>query len=96
MTVKIAELRNGMSDIEVNAKVVEKYEERIVFTRFGKRRVCEFLIEDETGKIILVLWEENIDLVNVNDNISVSKCYVSSFKNKLQLNTTKNSIIKKI
>ncbi|RLE69357.1 MAG: DNA-binding protein [Thermoprotei archaeon] len=84
--MKIAELKPGMTRINVEGKVVEKSQPIEVVTRRGIARVATVLLEDDSGKIILSLWEENIDMVSVGDRIRVENGYVSSFRGRTQLN----------
>jgi len=88
--MKIAELKVGMNNVDIEAVVIEKSEVRTVQTKYGFREVCDFLIQDETGKIYLTLWEKNIQKIKVGDRIKIEKAFVSQFKNKKQLNIPKN------
>jgi replication factor A1 len=80
--MKIAELKVGMNNVDIEAVVIEKSEVRTVQTKYGFREVCDFLIQDETGKIYLTLWEKNIQKIKVGDRIKIEKAFVSQFKNK--------------
>lgn len=96
MVVNIASLKSGDRNVTVKGKITEKLEERIVFTKFGRRKVCEFVIEDGTSSANLVLWEERINDVSVGDEVEIDNCYITQFKNKIQINLSRNSTIKKI
>jgi len=89
--LKIRELRNGMKNVSVQAKVVEKSEAREVVSRFKDEtyRVANAIIADETGSIKLTLWNEQINKVNVNDTVKVENGYVTSFRGEIQLNVGK-------
>jgi len=89
--LKIRELRNGMKNVSVQAKVVEKSEAREVVSRFKDEtyRVANAIIADETGSIKLTLWNEQINKVNVNDTVKVENGYVTSFRGEIQLNIGK-------
>ena len=89
--MKIKELRNGMKNVSVQAKVVEKSEAREVVSRFKDEtyRVANAIIADETGSIKLTLWNEQINKVNVNDTVKVENGYVTSFRGEIQLNIGK-------
>jgi len=86
--LKIKDLRNGMKNVSVEAKVVEKSEAHEVLSRFKDEtyKVATAVIGDETGTIKLTLWNEQISQVNVNDTVKVENGYVSSFKGEIQLN----------
>ncbi len=80
-----------MKNVSVEAKVVEKSEAREVLSRFKDEtyRVATAIIADETGKIKLTLWNEQINQVSVNDAVKVENGYVTSFKGEIQLNVGK-------
>lgn len=95
--VKINELRLGMSDINLKAKVIEVSEPREVSTRFGYRtRVATATIEDDTGTISLTLWAKQIDEVGKGDKIEIKDGYVREFRGELQLNIPRRGEIKKV
>ena len=89
--MKIKDLRNGMKNVSVEAKVTEKSEPREVMSRFKDEtyKVTTALIADETGTIKLTLWNEQINQVNVDDTVKVENGYVTSFKGEIQLNVGK-------
>jgi replication factor A1 len=80
-----------MKNVSVEAKVVEKSEAREVLSRFKDEtyRVATAVITDETGKIKLTLWNDQINQVNVDDTVKVENGYVTSFKGEIQLNVGK-------
>lgn len=89
--MKIKELKNGMSKVDLVAKVLEISEPREVVSRFSGQtlRVADAIIGDETGTIKLSLWNEQIEMVNVNDTVKIENGYVNSFRGRLQLNVGK-------
>lgn len=89
--MKIKEMQNGMKRVEVEASVVEKGNPRQVQSRFKDEmyNVADAIVQDETGTIKLTLWNEQIDMVNVGDNIKIENGYVTSFKGEIQLNVGK-------
>ena len=86
--MKISDLRQGMKRVDVEAKVLEVSEPREVQSRYtGQRfKVAEAIITDGTGTIKLVLWNEQIDLVNTDDIVRIENGYVKTFRGEIQLN----------
>lgn len=86
--MKIKELRNGMRRVDVEAKVLEKTPTREVMSRYKDvvHRVATTIVSDDTGKIKLTLWNDQIEQVNVNDNIKVENGYITTFRGEMQLN----------
>lgn len=87
-TMKVEELKAGMRQIQVEAKVMEISEPRQ--TRSGTTgellRVAEAVVGDETGMIKLVLWNDQISQVNTNNKVRIYNGYVTLFKGEKQLN----------
>jgi len=91
MSVKIKELRDGMKRVNVQATVTEKSDPREVMSRFKDQtyRVATVTIADETGTVRLTLWNDQIEMVNVNDKVRIENGYVTSFRGEIQLNVGK-------
>jgi replication factor A1 len=91
MSVKIKELRDGMKRVNVKGTVTEKSDPREVTSRFKDQtyRVSTAMMSDETGTIKLTLWNDQIEMINVNDIIRIENGYVTSFRGEIQLNVGK-------
>jgi len=89
--MKISELRDGMRRVSVVAKVIEKSEPREVRSRYRDEtyRVADAMISDETGKIKLTLWNQQIEQVNIDDTVKIENGYIKSFRGEIQLNVGK-------
>lgn len=77
-----------MRRVDVEAKVLEKSPTREVMSRYKDvvHRVATAIVSDDTGKIKLTLWNEQIDQVNVNDDVKVANGYITTFRGEMQLN----------
>jgi len=86
--MKIKELRDGLRNVNVVAKVIEKSEPREVRSRYKDEtyRVADAIISDESGKIKLTLWNKQIEQVNVDNTVKIENGYIRSFRGELQLN----------
>lgn len=88
--MKISEVKAGTGSISVQGEITAKDEPRDVLTKFGKRmRVCSATLKDDSGEIVLSLWNDDIDKVNVGDQISIENGWCSEFKNTPQLSSGK-------
>ena len=89
--MNIADLRNGMKRVSIEATIKEKGIPRQVMSRFGTETytVADAIVADESGSIKMTLWNEQIAQVKVNDKIKVENGYVTSFKGEVQLNVGK-------
>jgi len=95
--LKINELKLGMSNINLTAKVVDVSEPREVRTKFGYRtRVATATLEDDSGKIPLTLWGKQIEEIGEGDTVEIVNGYITEFRGELQLNVPRKGEIKKI
>lgn len=93
----IGNLRPGMNRVNLKAKVLEVTKPRQVFTRYGNyASLAKALIADETGKIKLCLWNEQIDAVSAGDTVQIENARISTFKGERQLNLGKNGTLNNI
>jgi replication factor A1 len=69
-------------------KVVSKNPVREVVSRRDgtSHRVTEALVGDETGAILLTLWDDTIDSVSDGDVVVVNNGYVRLFRGSMRLN----------
>lgn len=84
--MKISEVKQGMSNVAVEGKIIDISEPRQVNTRYGPRRVADAVIEDDSGQIKLSLWENQINAVAIGDTVAISGAYVTTFRDEPQLN----------
>lgn len=95
--MKINEIKRGVSNINIQAKVIDISDSRDVQTKYGKKSVADATLEDDSGQISLTLWEEKISSIKVGDIVNVAGAYVTEFRDKIQLNiprTGKLEIVK--
>ena len=85
---KVEELTPQSRAINIVVKVVSKSEIREVVTRRdgSTHRVCDATVGDETGTIILTLWDDTIDNINEEETISIKNGYISLFRGSMHLN----------
>ncbi len=84
--VHVSDLRQGMKKINLDAKVVQIDEPRMVHTQFGNSALlANAIVEDDSGKIKLCLWDQQVKAVAVGDKIHVNNASVSVFKGEKQL-----------
>jgi len=94
---KIENLRAGMKKVNVVAEVLETAKPSKVHTQFRDNAlVTNAVIGDETGKILLCLWDQQVDAVSTGESIEVSNAHVALFKGERQLRLGKNGKIKKL
>lgn len=84
-----------MKRVNIQARVAEKSDTREVTSKFKDQtyRVATVTIADETGTVKLTLWNDQIEMVNVNDTVKIENGYVTSFRGEIQLNVGKFGIL---
>ncbi len=91
---KIEDLRVGMKKVNLVAEVLETSEPSKVHTQFRDNAlVSNAWIGDETGKIMLCLWDQQVNAVSVGDWIEVRNAHVATFKGEKQLRLGRNGTI---
>jgi replication factor A1 len=88
---KIEDLKAGMKQINLKAKVIEIPEPNKVYTRSGvEAQVSNALISDETGTIRMSLWNRQINTISKGDIIKIQNGTVTRFRGDLQLRIGKS------
>ena len=90
---KIRDLKVGMKNVDVRGKVNSKSNTMEVYSRFGNKvnRVVNAVIADDSGSVKLILWNEQIDGVNVGDTVQIDNGHVTIFRGEQQLNVGKRT-----
>lgn len=87
--MEIKDVQPNTGKVSLTAEVVDKEEPR-TFKKFGKEgKVCNLRIKDQSGEIVLTLWNEDIEKVSVGDVVRLHNGWGSEFKGEKQLSTGK-------
>jgi len=88
--MKVRDLKPTTKQVSLVAKVVNIGERRTIDSKFGEaRQLAEATIGDDTGTVILSLWESQIDQVKSGDVLQVNNGYVSIVRGHIRLNVGK-------
>jgi GNAT superfamily N-acetyltransferase len=84
----IASLREGMTNIVVEGMVAEKSFPRMVRSKKTGEvlTVANAAIEDASGRIVMVLWDKQFEVVKVGARLRVENGYANSYSGVTQLN----------
>jgi len=87
----IKELRKGMKNVDLKVKVAEKSEVMLRYSRYNSSPVllCVATVTDFSGSIRLPLWDDQIDVVSVGDEIEIKNASVKTFQGLLQIIPTR-------
>ncbi|MEK6843155.1 MAG: OB-fold nucleic acid binding domain-containing protein [Candidatus Micrarchaeota archaeon] len=83
--MKISELKSGTGSVEVTGEIVNIDAPREINKMGRVLRVANATLKDASGSITLVLWNDDIDKVQVGNEIKISNGYVNSWQDKTQL-----------
>jgi len=88
---KVENLNPNSRRVDVTLKIVSKNPVREVTSRNdgSTHRVTEALAGDETGAILLTLWDDDIEKVEEGKVFEVNNGYVTLFRGSMRLNTGK-------
>lgn len=87
---KIKDLTPTSKQVNLLAKVVALGEQKEITPRYGAtRRLVEATIGDETGTVILTLWEDQINAVAKDDIVQIDNGFVSLVRGHVRLNVGK-------
>ena len=101
ISTKIRDLKVGMKNVDIRGLVDSKSDTMEVYSRFGNNvnRVSNSVISDDSGTMKLILWNQQIDCINVGDVIQIDNGHVTAFRGVMQLNVGKRtgnmSVVKK-
>jgi len=93
---RIKDLKPGMRQVDIRAKVLEVSQPRLITTRAGSyASVANALITDETGNIRVPLWNKQIEEISAGDSVQVESACVTVFRGALQLKIGRSGKIKR-
>lgn len=93
--VKIAELKTGMSNVDLIFKMLEKSDIREVTSRRDGNiyRVVSSIIGDETGIVTLPLWNEAIDTFEIGKTYHIKNAHTGLYRGNLRLKISNDTEI---
>lgn len=89
--MKVNELQDKNAVDEITLKITAKDEPRDV--RGGTLRVCNATGEDETGKVVVTLWNQDIDKVKQGDTIKITGGWSQIYNDSMQVSSGKRGNI---
>ena len=88
--IKVKDLKPSTKQANLVAKVVNVGERRTIDSKFGaSRQLAEAVVGDDSGIVILSLWESQIDGVRDGDVLQITNGYVSIVRGHIRLNVGK-------
>ena len=96
--VKVGTLKSNLTNLNVTVKVLSIGEPRVIFSRRDRseHRVTEALVGDETGCVLLTLWDNQIDALSIGEVYEIKNGYTNLFHGSLRLNMGKYGTAEKV
>jgi len=94
---KVGNLKHNLQNLNLTVKILNIGSPRGISSRNEQRQhwIAEAIVGDETGTVILTLWDEQIRMFKANDVIEIKGGYTTLFKGSLRLNVGRGSHITK-
>jgi len=87
LSTLIQNLRHGMKKVNIEAEVLEAQKPQLIRTQYGNNiMLINTWIGDETGRVKLCLWGEQINAAVVGDFVQIKNASVRTYKGERQLN----------
>ncbi len=86
--LKVEGLRPGLRDVNLLVRVVDVGPPRTVSSQRDRseHRVAEALVGDETGSVLLTLWDDLIEGFKPDDVLDIRNGYTSLFRGSMRMN----------
>ena len=96
--VNVDALKPSLRKVNVTVKVVDIGQPLSITSRkdYTVHRVAEALVGDETGCVLLNLWDDQINAFNKGDVIEIKNGYTSLFRGFLRLNIGRRGTAEKV
>jgi len=96
--VKVGTLKSNLTNLKVVVKILSIGEPRIISSRRDRseHRVTEAGVGDETGCVLLTLWDNQIDALNIGDVYEIKNAYTNLYHGSLRLNMGKYGTAEKV
>jgi ssDNA-binding replication factor A large subunit len=82
--------------INIIVRVIAKNQPRSVNTKYGRSRLCELKVADETGTTTLTLWGSKMNEANFGDLIKIEQGYLNVWQGRPQLSLGREGTMEKI
>jgi replication factor A1 len=95
--LNICDLKPGMNSVNIKVTVSEISEpKQIIPGKGNEHEILEAKVEDETGAMTLVLWDEKVLSLKVGDVLRIGNGFVTFFKGEWRINVGKYGEITKV
>lgn len=84
--MKATDVKSEMRRIDLDLKIVEIEEPRPYVSRAGREgRVTTAIGEDDSGRIKISLWDNDVDRVKVGNTVRIRNGYARLFRDEVHI-----------
>ena len=96
--VNVATLKPSLRNVNVTVNVLDIGQPRSITSRkdYSVHRVAEALVGDETGCVLLNLWDDQTSAFNKGDVVEIKNGYTYLFRGFLRLNIGRRGTAEKV
>ncbi len=92
--LKAKDLVPGLKGVTINGKVIRKYEPRSFSNEKRSGRLARFLVGDDSGVVMVVLWNDQVDVhekIKENDVVRIKDCYVKDNNGRVEIHLNESA-----
>ena len=95
--MKVESLKPSFRNVNLIVKIIGVGSSRVFFSRRDRREhtVADVFVGDETGSVLMTLWDDQIGRFKVGDVIEIKNGYTTLYKGSLRLNVGRTGSIEK-
>jgi len=96
--IKCKDLKPHLNKISIELHVLSKEEPKTVRSKRDRtsHRMSEVLIGDETGTVLMTLWDENVDQLSAGKTYFITNAFTTLFQGTVRLNIGKYGVVKEV
>ena len=95
---KVESLKPSFRDVNLVVKIVNIDSARSLFSQKSRKEhmVADAFVGDETGSVIMTLWDDQIRRFKVGDVVTIKNGYTALYKGSLRLNVGRTGSIERV
>lgn len=96
--MKVEVLKPSFRNVNIVVKIMNIGSPRSLFSRRSRKQhtLADAIVGDETGSVIMTLWDDQIRGFEVGDVIQIRNGYTGLFKGSLRLNVGRGGSMEKV
>ncbi|HLE07752.1 MAG TPA: DNA-binding protein [archaeon] len=92
--MKISELKSGMNNVSLRAKVASMSEPKQIQTKFGTQTtLVNAVLQDDSGSMPIALWGQQSEGIQEGVEVELTNGFTKEFKGEVQLGVGKTGKI---